>query len=53
MYSSRAGSNVMHVQRYGDCLFRDTSCSLYNNEDRHSEIRLSPVSKIINDGKHY
>ena len=48
MHDSYAGSNVISMQRGGNCLFRAVSYCMYDPEDMHSEIRSSTVTKIVN-----
>ena len=53
MYGSCIGSNVISIQRDGNCLFRAVSYCMYNTEDTHSEITLSNINKIMNDWEYY
>ena len=48
MYGSSARSNVITIQRDGNCLDRAVSYCKGNTEGKHSEIRLSTVNTIIN-----
>ena len=52
MYRS-FGSNITSIRRDGNCLFRDISYCMYNTKDRHSEIKLSTVNKVINEWKYH
>ena len=40
-------SNVILIQRGENCLFRSASYCICNTKDRHSEIRLRIINKII------
>ena len=50
MHSSCAGSSVIPIQYDGNCVFCIASYCKDNTEDSHSEIKLSIVYTIINDG---
>ena len=49
MYGSCASSNVIPIQRGGNCFFLAVSYFMCNTEDRNSDLRSSTVNKIINE----
>ena len=47
------GSNVIPIQRNGHCLVRAIPNCMHNTENRHSEIRIRLVNKIISELEYY
>ena len=52
MHDSYADNNVISIQREGNCSFRAVSYCIQNTEDRHYEMRLNTVNKIMH-GSNY
>lgn len=45
--------NIIKIEQDGNCLFRAISYIIYKTQDRHREIRLQAVSRIVNEWEFY
>lgn len=44
---------VISIYGDGNCLFRSISYCVYNNQERHREIRLNVVNRVVSEWNRY
>lgn len=45
--------NIVSIRGDGNCMFRSVSYCIYGTQERHREIRLQAVSRVLSEWKRY